>query len=84
MAEEVISITIPEENWEDLLSKIESLGLKKTGTKNEHKGWEYFFRIAYTDGTTINITFSNERTVIGGYLYERTNYSPDIFSDYFN
>ena len=84
MAEEVISITIPEENWEDLLSKIESLGLKKTGTKNEHRGWEYFFRIAYTDGTTINIAFSNDRTVIGGYLYERDDYSPDIFSDYFS
>lgn len=69
---------------EELLTRIEGLGLEPTGEKNDRKGWEYSFVVRYEDGREISIVLSEETAVIDEVVYRAARYRADDFSAYFD
>ena len=74
---------LSEEENDSLLDLIESLEPKETGIKNDEKGWYYYINISYGEEGSSRIFIMHESITIDGYVYEVTDYSPELFINFF-
>ncbi len=71
-------IDVPEKDWEELLTKINSLSAQKIDSEDMN-GWEYSFTITYEDESTLQIIFRNEKVKVGDSYYLVTDYNKNDF-----
>lgn len=83
MSDPVKDVVIPKESVEQLLNQIDGLHLQTTSQGNDVKGWEYLFTIKYEDGSTTQISLSEEVVKIDGDVYKTTLYKANDFAKYF-
>lgn len=83
MSDPVKDVVIPKESVEQLLNQIDGLHLQATSQGNAVKGWEYLFTIKYEDGSTTQISLSEEKIKIDDKVYETDLYQSNDFSVYF-
>ncbi|PID82344.1 MAG: hypothetical protein CSB16_01905 [Clostridiales bacterium] len=69
-------INIPEEFWEEFIAKLNSLSIEKIDSENMN-GWQYLFKIKYSDESTLQIIFMNEKVKIGDSYYRVIDYNAD-------
>lgn len=71
-------IMIKNENFGDLINKLNSYSIKETKDENE-KGWQYLFKLEEKGGEIILISFMDDKVHVNEKTYQVDGYDKDDF-----
>lgn len=71
-------IIIKNENFGDLINKLNSYSIKETKDENE-KGWQYLFKLEEKGGEIILISFMDDKVYVNEKTYQVDGYDKDDF-----
>lgn len=71
-------IAIKNENFENLINKLNSYSIKEIKDENE-KGWQYLFKLEEKGGGIILISFMDDKVYVNEKAYQVDGYDKDDF-----
>lgn len=71
-------LVIKNENFENLINKLNSYSIKETKDENE-KGWQYLFKLEEKGGEIILISFMDDKVHVNEKTYQVDGYDKDDF-----
>lgn len=71
-------LVIKNENFENLINKLNSYSIKEIKDENE-KGWQYLFKLEEKGGEIILISFMDDKVYVNEKTYQVDGYDEDDF-----